>query len=146
MREPQEKTIDGTKYRVAPLPASKGLAILTMITKVVGPSLVAAPSLAALAGGAAELFGDVCERLDEAQVERLSKAMAGHTLVEASPGKGGLVPLGDHFDLHFAGDYGAMLQWMQFALEVNYGGFFDAVRAKSSAAAPASVEPAPSTK
>ena len=49
-------------------------------------------------------------------------------------------PFEDQYDEHFAGNYREWLEWVQFALEVNFGSFFG----ESTAADPAAKDSLPS--
>lgn len=120
MREPEETTIGGVRYKVAPLPARKGLVVLARLGKILGPAAAKAAGLASLAG-AALAAGGALEKLDPADLVTLCDELAAGSQVEAVPGSGRFVPLADCFDAHFMADYGALLQWARFAVQVNFG-------------------------
>jgi len=43
--------------------------------------------------------------------------------------------LKDIFDAHFAGEYEELIGWLKFAIEVNFGSFFQKAGAKMQASA-----------
>lgn len=144
MRSPEQTTIGEHAYRVAPMPAGKGLAMLTLMARVIGPAFQNVETLAAIGGAEGQLIADVCARLEEDQVARLHAAFAEHTLVEKSPGKADFVPLAGVFDLHFAGDYEALFDWLRFAFRVNFGPFVSALKRRAAEASAAAAAPAAS--
>lgn len=115
LRDPVCETIDGHKYKVVPLPAGRGMALLPVIGRVIGPALAEAQNRDY--GAAAREF------FKEATPEALAhvcKEFAETTSCELDPGNGKLAPLRENFDLHFSGNYGAMLDWLTFCMKVNY--------------------------
>lgn len=137
MREPQDKVINGRNYRITPLGASKGLGILTLLTKHIARGLESVPSLAALAEHAGTALADVASNLDEAHVDRLCKTLAESAQVEPTPGSENLVPLASCYENHFAGNYGELVAFVAFALEVNFGSFLDLIKTTMATRAPA---------
>lgn len=139
MREPQTKAIGGVLYEVTPLPAGKGLALLTRLAKLVAPALAAAPSLKDIGNFAGEAIAGLLENLTEEDTAHVCRVLAENTRVQKPTGMAALAAI---FDLHFQGDYLALVEWARFALEVNYAGFFAAITAKAPAApaAPAASE------
>ena len=80
--------------------------------------------------------------LAETDVDYLRDKFSGMTQVKLGDGRD--VRLKEVLSHQFAGEYGAMFEWMKFSMEVNFGDFFTVLRAKQApAAAPAS--PATST-
>jgi hypothetical protein len=57
-----------------------------------------------------------------AHFEYFVRVLAPQTQVEANGKTFGLT---DTFDVHFAGRYGALVQWLRFSFEVNLSSFFD---------------------
>jgi hypothetical protein len=144
MRQPEEKVIDGHRYRVTPLPAGLGFSMLVLVTQSVAPSLEAVPSLAELEDSLGGIVARLGAQLDEAKLLRLVTTMREHTQFEKDRGQGNLVPLADHFELHFQGNYFAMLEWLGFALAVNFGPLLDALKQRVAArAGAAAAVPAP---
>jgi hypothetical protein len=147
MRGFEEKVIDGHRYRVTPLPAGAGFAMLVLITQSAVPSLEAVPSLAELEDSLGGILARLARELDEAKLMRLVTTLREHTQFEKDRGAGNLVPLADHFELHFQGNYFPMLEWLAFALKVNFGPLLDALKqrvaARAAAAAAAAAAPTP---
>lgn len=122
MRTAEEKTIEGTAYRVLPVAAGIGQKILLRAAKVGAPTvmtLLASPKSAKGAWMAAiPSVMRLVELLSEEDVEYITKEFARETQC----GSGGKMrPLGDCYDEHFRGAYPALLQWLRFAWEVNFG-------------------------
>lgn len=129
MREPVDTTIRGRRYRVVPLPTGKGLGILTLLTKTMARGLENVPSLADLARVSGSALADVLTNLREEDVERVAHAMRDATQCAPAPGDDTkLVPLASIYDTVFAANYREWLDWMRFALQVNYGFLGDLLR------------------
>jgi hypothetical protein len=111
VRETKETTIDGTKYRVTQLGALAASRVMLRLGNAIKRSQSENVS--------AELLTD-----DEWEFCR--SAFADSTSFDlAIQAKAGTVKqaLSDHFDEHFAGKPGQMLQWFAFALKANFGDF-----------------------
>lgn len=131
MIETKYKTIDDKttgkagNYSVTQLPAFRGLKMLARLTRTVGPALakLADAEQGGEIGVAAlgDAVGALCEKLNDAEIEGITRELlAGATVDEQ--------PLLSQFDMHFAGKPELALQVLAFAVEVNFGGFFDAAR------------------
>lgn len=137
MLQSETKTIDGETYRVTQLPFKKGQKLLVRLYKTLGPvvaeALAAIPrieegkkledlNISTLLPGVAGAATLLAERLTEEDLEYVTATLAEYTLL----GKGGdkWVPLEPEMEIHFGGRYRQYLQWMGFALGVNYSGFF----------------------
>jgi len=117
MRETITKDISGVTYHIQQLGARQGRSIMTRLIRVVGPALGETEDL-----DLTKLF----EALKEEDVEALCEAFAKTTRVVTGTNKERV--LGDIFDDHFAGKYGAMIKWVIACLEVNFGSFLAEVR------------------
>lgn len=130
MIETKYKTIDDKaagkafNYSVTQLPAMRGLKMLARLTRTVGPALA---KLADIEGGEigvaalGDAVGALCEKLTDAEIDGITRELlAGSTVDEQ--------PLLSQFDNHFAGKPELALQVLAFAIEVNFGGFFDVAR------------------
>lgn len=134
-REPKTKVIehDGDTFAFicTPLPATKGLAILTRLTKMVGQSL-----LMLAARGAKGMEGvpdDIMAFTTQTLVERLEEDVVIATVKELCA----TVQAKDHgelkgatFDALFSARMFLLFQVVQYALETNYSDFFDAIRSR----------------
>jgi len=125
--------IGGYRYKVRQLGTNDGLEVLTQIAKLV------LPGAGAVAGGGSiqellnanvggDQFAEVASRLasslDSKTVKQIIAKLAESTDV-FGPGFGDSgAPLDIHFDDHFAGEYGNLIKWAQFALKVNFGSFW----------------------
>lgn len=124
MREPQTREIQGRTYSVVPLPTGKGLAVMTRLGKVAGPSLGLLPSLKSNADVLGEI-GKVLERLEGNDLEWITRELALDAQVSNAHG---VVPLQPIYDVHFAGDYFALFGFARFAIEVNFGPLFSGLK------------------
>src|SRR5262245_16356053 len=124
MREPQEKTIEGKRYRVAPLGAADGLRVMAKLAHAIGPALEDATSLADLGERLFPALGRLAKQLDGEDLVYVCGVLARSSRVEPAPGTNAFIALSDVFDTHFQGDFAALFGWAAFALEVNFGFFF----------------------
>lgn len=120
MREVQSRVIQGVRYEVLPLPAGRGVRVMAQLAKVIGPGIGEAASLAEAAANIGRTIGAFTERLDPDVVETLCREFAATTTVTAGQSRTSL-GAGIAFDEHFAGQYDALLEWLRFCMEVNFG-------------------------
>ncbi len=128
MREPQTTTIGAWRYSVKPLPAGQGLALMARLSKMLGPGVAA---LVANDGSGAigRALSGLLERVNPEEVVEIARQLAATTEVSQAGAKAP-ASLAEVFDVHFAGDYGPMMEWLKFALEVNFGPFVAALRGR----------------
>jgi hypothetical protein len=131
MIETKYKTIEdkttskAATYSVTQLPAFRGLKMLARLTRTVGPALAKLAN--AEQGGEIDLsslgdaVGALCEKLTDAEIDGITRELLFSSTVDEQP-------LLAQFDSHFAGKPELALQVLAFAVEVNFGGFFDAAR------------------
>jgi len=119
MRNPSDIVIDGDVYRVTPLPAGKGLRVFVIVAKTVSPALSKIGSLKELGDGLLEGLSAVTEKLDPDDFVTVCNLLAENTTLRRKDGKE--LGLSAVFDMHFAGNYVALVKWLKFALEVNLG-------------------------
>lgn len=136
MRTMKERTIDGHLYAVSQLPASRGLEMFGKLAGLIGPAALEAlakgasldKDLKTLAPAAVMLFA----RLQPGDLSGIAKEMLG-------PATADNMPISDKFELHFQGRIMHLFKVLIFAVEVNYGDFFDALGALGAVSkAPAS--------
>jgi hypothetical protein len=100
MRETKIKEIDGISYTVTQLGAITGRKVMARMPKM--------------------------RDMDDATMDFLCDAFAASTTVpmaiQASKASSVQVSLKDVFDDHFAGKYKALMEWLYFCVEVNFGG------------------------
>lgn len=113
--EAKTKQIGDHTYQVTQLPGKLGRKILMRLMRV------AAPLIDGAAKPTTEMFTSVAAALDDELVDFVESSFIGVTMI--STDSGGLVPLGDRFNTHFAGKYQDWFQWVVFCLEVNYSDF-----------------------
>ena len=120
----EEREIGGVRYRVTQLLVTPGKDLLFRLGQILGPVFARG-----LQGEAVDLeninvSGMIAEFFDRAKAEDFDKfcsVLAKQT--QFSPGEGKWVPLTQEWEFHFAGRYEHLLQWLKFALEVQFGGF-----------------------
>lgn len=141
MIETRERDIDGIHLAVSQLPAMKALRLSATLGKLFGTPLARALSTIDItnigasdvtAVGAAML--SLFEGLSPDQLEALTKELLGPATADGKP-------LLATFDLVFAGKVDTIYKVLGFALEVNYGSFFDVLRALGVRAKAAQVQP-----
>lgn len=125
----QEREIAGVRYEVWPLQFSAGKKILLKIIRAVTSA------------------GDAVNLGQLAQVHAILTAMTdddirliGDSFGDAARFWNGenMAPLiAKNQEMHFAGKIDVFLEWVMFAIEVNYGGFFDGQRRMALASAAA---------
>jgi hypothetical protein len=147
----KSQPIDGFTYDVMQLAAGAGLRMASELAKIVLPSIGAATGSLDLSKGlkvafAANIDGAMLERaaaalagnLSSPRIQEIVSELAGTTNI-FGPGFGDAgAPLRVHFDDHFAARYGALVQWLWFALKVNFESFFDGLPALKTGLASAS--------
>lgn len=132
MRETLTKAIGKYTYKVTQLGAKKGRQASFRLLKMLGPVAkaftktegldVETLTVNAIAQMAAEAdsndFEFLCDALAETSSVLMPMVMNGEskTLDQA---------LGPIFDDHFAGNYGEMVLWLAFAIQVNFTSFLD---------------------
>lgn len=113
----KEKEIDGVTYSSWPVPTSTGIPALKRTIDIISPLMVGYGE-----GKEMGLFAALPTALSDKDIEYYQK-----TFGNASKYRDGQnwVPLVyQNQDLHFAGRYMALLQWIVFNMEVNFSGFF----------------------
>lgn len=116
MREAQTKTLGQTQYRVRPLGAKQGCRVITRLSKLLG---------SAFKSGAKDqnaMLGAALESLGEEDLDFFCRQFETHTQISVDGSK--WPTLSDVFDVHFSQNYGELLLWLKFCLEVNFSGFF----------------------
>jgi hypothetical protein len=115
MREPQDLQVGGRTYSVTPLPAGKGLAVMQRVSKCLGPAL---GKLASDQGALAAAVGEITERMSAEDLDWLCRTMAATTMVHEG---GKQLSLERIFDVHFAGEYDVLVDWLVHCFKVNFG-------------------------
>jgi len=128
--ETKSRVIGRYEYKVTQLGFKKGNATWVRLLKVLGPALgklletganLKSMNVAALSGPLAEL----AMTLTEEDLNYFCEVFGEATVVEVSADKKPiLVPKVQ--ETHFAGQYGEMLKWLAFCVEVNYSDFMGA--------------------
>ena len=134
MREPQRITVGAWVYSVRPLPAGAGLALMARLARMAGPGV--AGLLEGGGGGAiGRALAGLLERVSPDEIVEVARQLAATTEV-SQPGGRAPASLAEVFDVHFAGDYLSLVDWLRFALEVNFGPFVAALAARLGRVAP----------
>jgi hypothetical protein len=111
--------------------------MLVRLGKAVGPALGALGDIHKDDVGPA--LAKLTESLSEDDLVAICDPLAQNTFVRTGPSQTPI--LAKIFDDHFAGKYDLMAKWLVFALEVNFGSFFDGLRKKVPQAASAPAAP-----
>lgn len=128
----EERRLGTTNYKVTQLGASAGMQLLVRLTKVLGPSVGeltktggAANILDARGDAVAGAIAELAKNLTYEDLAHTCDVLGEFTEVGLEGGK--WIRLNrDNRELHFAGNYGELMRWLVFALEVNFGSFFGA--------------------
>lgn len=128
--ETRTKTIAEVEYEVRQLDALKGRKVFIRLAKMLAPLLNAK--------GDGDMFarlGAALASVDEADFEYLCETFAPTTsmLTVDEQGRTRRPELSKVFAIHFAGQYDAMLEWLYFCLEVNFGSFIERLRSRADA-------------
>lgn len=117
MREPDVRDIEGLTYEVRALPTTQGLRLMTRLAKVLGDGVGAI-----VEGGPAigRAIPALLERIPDDLLTETCVLLGARTTVVMSPQSKPTLS-GEFFEQHFAGRYHLLVQWLQFALEVNFG-------------------------
>jgi len=133
----ERTTIGEVRYEVTKLPYKAGRKVLLRLYKVAGPALARAVALApeakgkrlldldlhALAPAISALVEKLAETLTEEDLDFIVDQLASYTTISRDGEK--WPALKTEMDFLFSGNYGDWIQWLGFALRVNFGGFFD---------------------
>jgi hypothetical protein len=117
MIETKEKQIGGRGYvyRVTQFGAKKGNQVMVRLAKVIGKMV---------GGDLEQIVTNLVDAIDETQLDFFCDAFASMTEVAGGDFKGAVKLSSEGvFDLHFAGEYKEMGQWLLFAIETNYASF-----------------------
>lgn len=144
----QEKTIDGTRYRVTQLGGELASDLLFRLLKAIGAGVARASGPTAILA----LMAAAARSLEMADFHAFREAFVGVTTVclQDKAKKSGVtarwMPMTTvGFDAHFQGRPGALLAWFRWCFEVNFGGFFaEALAGEASGQAEPATESSPS--
>jgi hypothetical protein len=118
----------GYTYTVRQFGAREGGRMLVFLGKLLGK-----PIGDAVSGGksldletAGRVISGLADAVSEQDFDHLVNSFAKHTDVTGGTYGAKSLPLHTEgvLDLHFAGAYGELLQWLAFAVEANYASFF----------------------
>lgn len=145
----QTREINGVTYEIQQLPARRAMKLLARLGKLVAP-LVAVAQGAAKSGGVLKLdaglltsaVGGLFDALPPEDVEPLMAELFASAVILDGNAR---VPLWPVFDLRMQGRTFDVLKLAAFAVEVNFGDFFDALRANMPAAEAEKPSTSPST-
>ncbi len=135
--ETKSKTIGATEYVVRQLPATKGRLVLLRLAKALGPVAASISATKDKHSAMAESLEKAISSVTDDDFTFLCNTFADSTDVTINDDKGRRSPkLATIFDLHFAGNYLEMVQWLVFCVEVNFGSFFAAAGLAPAIGAP----------
>lgn len=126
MLEQKQKRIKDHDYVYRPLSATPALRLFTKLVKTAGPAFAALSSAKDDPGAALSRAADaLTSSLDEDAVESIVKAFVSQTLIDNKP-------LATVYEVEMA-DMGALLSFLSFAIEAQFGNFFSASKSAGSA-------------
>lgn len=108
-----------------------GLELLTILGRILGPAIYGFKDAKNLQQAMADILG----RVSFAELSTVIEKLAKTTRIEREPGRWPILEP----EVDLAGKYPLTLEWLMFALEVNYGNFLSEVgfSAKAPATSPA---------
>lgn len=117
----QERQIGEFGYRVTQFGAKQGLCVLTRLMRLGGPAMRAGAEMNSDSAALGALLG----ALEPGEVLSLAEEFAGKTqLVRMLTSQAGqtpiATPLGPDFDSHFADRYDELVEYLAFAIMVNF--------------------------
>lgn len=118
-----EKEINGKNVKIVLVGALDGIKITTQLSKVLFPVL----GVISMKGegepqSVSEIVGAALEHSDELDLEGIIKKLFNGSTVDEFPIKP---------DEYFSGNYGELVDFLAFALEANFGSFFEAAILKN---------------
>lgn len=109
-----EKEINGKEVKIVLVGALEGIKITTQLSKALFPVIAAMKEKNANVVG---LVGAALEHTDEIDLEMIIKKLFDGATADEFPIKP---------DTYFSGNYGELIDYLAFALEANFGSFFEA--------------------
>ncbi len=132
MQLTQTREIDGLTVSVSQLPPMRSLRMLNRLRKAIGPAM--SKLLSGNTGKLGDMdisrLGDALEALNlpDQELEDITKELLATARIQVD-GKNMNMMNGGQFDPSMNGQVGVILKAVGFAIEVNYGSFFGALRA-----------------
>lgn len=128
MIEPKTREIDGVTFTVRQLAAFKSLRMLNRLTRSLGPAIAA---LGASGGklsfeALTDALSKLGDRLGDQELEAIARELLADATFENPDHSGG--ELLKQIDIVLGGRPETLIKLLAFALEANYGNFFDALR------------------
>lgn len=109
-----KKDINEKEVSIVLVGALEGIKITTQLSKVLFPVIAAMKDKKA---NVVDLVAQALEHTDEIDLEGIIKKLFDGATVDEFPIKP---------DVYFAGNYGELIDFLAFALEANFGSFFEA--------------------
>ncbi len=125
MIETQERVIKGITYQITMFGSKEGSRVLARLMSHIGEPIGAVGD-AKGDNAIASAVGKFVTGFTPDEVTFFCNAFAAKTVVVLESGVH--EKLSQSFDLHFAGEYDAMLEWLIACIEVNYASFFVVLR------------------
>lgn len=126
----ESKRLGSHIYTVTQLNAVTGRRALLRLSKILGPAFTEG-----LRGGQAASYSAIASNLTENDLDYFCDLLSAQTSVRGGEYAEAAEPQLDKvFAEHFADNYFELLEWLSFALEVNFSSFFRGLATKLSAA------------
>lgn len=121
----QTKEIGGVTYQVTPVPFGVGRVALVRLLKIVSPVLSEAFKQSSNQAMAAGVLSVLPSSLSDDDISYYAKLFGPYS--EFMNGSEWIKLTDAQQDLHFAGKYYEFLEWLLFAISVNYAPFFSGI-------------------
>lgn len=129
MRKEKETTLNGTKFKVTQLGFADGMELLTILGRILGQAVFGIKN----AANFQQEMGNILGRVSFSELSMVVEKLAKSTRIEREPGRWPILEP----EVDLAGKYPLTLEWLMFALEVNYGNFLSEVGFTAKATSPA---------
>jgi hypothetical protein len=137
----QTKTIDGYTYEVTPCQAAVGQKALLRFLRLAAPVLTAAASTGlSMSEAAVGVISTLATTVTDDDLAYFTKLFGPLTrfCTEGDEARDCWIRLTpDQQEMHFAARYMALFDWLRFAGEVNFGGFFEEAKRRAEKVKPA---------
>ena len=120
----ESKQIGQHVYTVEQLGAIRGREIFVRLVRLLGSSVDT------IKGDAGAVLAKAAAAFSTEDMTAFCDAFAAKTDVTGGEYASAHPQLSNIFDLHFAGNYSEMVEWIIFAFQVNFGSFFQGASAK----------------
>lgn len=120
-RETERRDIRGVTYEMSQFGAKQGQKVALRVGRYMGAVLASLGPFEPGKLDTTRLMAVILEKLDEADFEVVTEALAGQTFLIM---EGKRVSLASVYDAHFAGKIGALMEWLAWGVAFQFQDFF----------------------